>query len=510
MAARTKIVLKEYQHRKSKGISPISSFLELPYGSGKSIIALDYAAQRHTFSNEGLIATILCMPRNILTWQVQIKRECPDWEIIIGEKGLRDLLDYRGEGDSPYPAVLLFPHHRIAPCFEQLRRLITQFDPPGTWIFDESTKIKNPKTQITQAAHALRLAAEGSPRFLALTGRACPEGWHEIWGQFQWCYGSANPLGETYYKFLNRWFIKHDYGYALDLMKQDAFFTLLDKHRVTFTTKDKEDFFVAKGIKDRRYVMEMYEETPEQRKILDHLYTHWELPLDDAVDDEPFSGKAEEYSHAMALAAKAQQIASGFYYTGGKRTSITGQHDAEGVGHIKTSEREVNFLKWNPKLDALISVLRQLIEENPSRGIVVWHRYTAERDFISATLNMSGIRCVIGPDPEALIQFACQDGVVESSPSVILMPCGVSQGFNELVRADTDIYFSNLYSAELRDQAEARIDRLGQKHTTITHIDMCSTRLADMEIVTALQSKTLTPERLNTIVRKHAARRVSS
>ena len=82
------------------------------------------------------------------------------------------------------------------------------------------------------------------------------------------------------------------------------------------------------------------------------------------------------------------------------------------------------------------------------------------------------------------------------------MPAQTSQGFNELVLADTNIFFSNVYSSELRDQAEKRINRLGQTNKVIQHIDLCSPRQEDIEIVTALQTKDLTLARLNTIVRR--------
>src|SRR5690606_38015207 len=94
--------------------------------------------------------------------------------------------------------------------------------------------------------------------------------------------------------------------------------------------------------------------------------------------------------------------------------------------------------------------------------------------------------------------------------SAIIMPITVSQGFNELVGADVAVYFSNVYSQELRNQAEHRIDRLGQKFPTITHVDLCGDHMGDAEVITALQCKNFSPERANAIVNKYAKPRRSS
>ena len=87
---------------------------------------------------------------------------------------------------------------------------------------------------------------------------------------------------------------------------------------------------------------------------------------------------------------------------------------------------------------------------------------------------------------------------------VITMPINMSQGLNELVAADTNIFYSNSYSQETRSQAQARSNRLGQTSDFINHIDLCSPDMIDYEIVTALQGKNLTSARLDTIVNKYA------
>ena len=83
------------------------------------------------------------------------------------------------------------------------------------------------------------------------------------------------------------------------------------------------------------------------------------------------------------------------------------------------------------------------------------------------------------------------------------MPIDVSEGFNELAVADTAIFFSNDFSQEKRNQAEGRLPRPNNPADMVFHIDLASQDGRDLEVVTALQSKNLTKERLATITNKY-------
>jgi hypothetical protein len=182
-----------------------------------------------------------------------------------------------------------------------------------------------------------------------------------------------------------------------------------------------------------------------------------------------------EYAYTMSLMTKARQISGGFYYA------------PDGVPI---------YLPKNPKRDLLVEVVQQLLEEDSARQIIVWHAFRVEKDIIWQALAHAGISTCSGPSTEALKTFVNRDA------TVITMPCSVSEGFNELVGADVNIFYSNNYSIDLREQAEARIARPGQVNPIVTHIDLCSPRQVDVDIVAALQNKSLTPERLDTIVRR--------
>ena len=191
----------------------------------------------------------------------------------------------------------------------------------------------------------------------------------------------------------------------------------------------------------------------------------------------------QEYNYILQVMQKAQQIASGFYYTRELRTTPTD-------------------LRHNPKLDLLVELITELLGEDPNRQIIIWRAYRHEDNLISDRLILHNLSHVIGPDRHALGCFApLLTHSLTAPPSIIIMPIQTSEGFNELIGADTNIFYSNSYSQNSRAQAEARINRQGQASSIVTHIDLCTPGGADEAIVIALQSKQLTKERLTTIVR---------
>ena len=483
--------LYPFQQRALERLRPGRAALALRYGAGKSWIALEYTGACVATCRPDLTAIIFCRKRNVLTWQRELHKRCPRIDVLVGVPDLLKLLSAGYDlSQHDKPPILLMPHHRIRLNETELVRLLL-IRHVAMMLMDESTVIKNPKALVTQAALRISACAPTHTHKLCLSGRMMPEGPHEIWSQYEFLYGGKNPLGPTYYEFLRRWFIKTDYAWALDLMKGKEFHQIIANHSVYMTEEDLVELQYAIGIQKERYMIEMYEESAEQRKALDHLYSKWALPLrydgtfPNALPEIVHKSNPldeienEEYSHAIALMMKAQQIASGFYYTDNGQC--------------------INYLKQQPKIRLLIEIIKQLLQEAPARRIIVWHRFKAEEGSLQLAIAASGCGCVIGPHPEALLAFSNPG---QDAPRVILMPAQTSQGFNELVLADTNIFFSNVYSSELRDQAEKRINRLGQTNKVIQHIDLCSPRQEDIEIVIALQTKDLTLARLNTIVRR--------
>jgi SNF2 family DNA or RNA helicase len=209
-----------------------------------------------------------------------------------------------------------------------------------------------------------------------------------------------------------------------------------------------------------------------------------------------------EFKYIIALLNKAQQICSGmYYYKHMKETKELVYPEGEDsfCSPVLKEERlvqEIVPLKDNPKAQLASQIIADLIAERRDRKIIVWYKYNFERSLLSDLLE--AYQPLLGPDEDALEAF-----MADPTKRIILMPVDCSEGFNELLVASVDIYFSNSFSISARKQAEARIDRPGQKSDTVVHIDLSSSDARDAEVIAAIQSKDLSPERLRTIVRKH-------
>jgi len=127
----------------------------------------------------------------------------------------------------------------------------------------------------------------------------------------------------------------------------------------------------------------------------------------------------------------------------------------------------------------------------------VWRAFRAEDLMIQNALAPLG--CVIGPAESSILQFMDDPNI-----HVIVMPLACGQGLNELVKANANLFFSNVFSQESRDQAEARIVRSGQTADIVVHIDFMSPEQRDADVVAALQSKTMSKNTVVEIVRRYA------
>ena len=459
--------LYEFQERLQLRLSPKRPALFTRYGSGKSWIALAYAEYIHRKQwnrSTGSVALILCYKHNIPTWKREIAKRFPQYKVIIDPREMS--AEHTPVNGTEH--IVIFPYSRMQRGRPAVLWQYVERCRPALLIADESTALKNGRT--ARARNTIELTRQHQLNRLILTGNPTPESPSEMWSQFQVAF-NANPLGASFYIFSRYFLLATDYGFVMRLDREAEFQDIVDKHSVQFTADDWDEYIKTMGQRQLQYTMEFYEPSKEQQETLEYLYRNWSLPECDELDNE--------YQYEIALLQKAQQISSGFYYR---------------------RDRSVHRLKDNPKLVRLIALLKQLFEEWPTRQIVIWQLYEAERPILAEALSEASISYVFGPDEEALGAF---DSDSPTRPSVIIMPAMTTQGFNELARADVDIYYSQCYSQEKRDQAEARLDRTGQRSPTVTHIDLCSSSMLDIEIVTALQSKAFTTARAKTIVNKY-------
>ncbi len=466
----------------------------LPYGSGKTWVSLAAvcrireAIQKELSDDEfGCLAVVFCRKHNIETWRDECYLRGLTDVVSWDELKERNRLSTR-KGKKPLPprkiddhTVLLVTHPQIAPEQTGLLRWLYEHR-PFALIMDESTKIKVPSTQRTKAA--LMLAEKHRGIQLTLTGKMSPEGAHECWAQIQFARPHSNPLGSSYYSHLRNWFVQSDRGYALKVNLIDQFKRKAGEAIARMDQEMWDQYTATIGVTSS-YVTEYFDESEMQLELVENLFEHWSLPVNESTSDTPpdlddpmVSEGMERYSYTGSLHSKAQQIANGFYYTGS---------DGEGVQR----------LRLNPKLDRLVDILRGLNDEG--RQAIIWVHFREDYDIVKTGIDDHGLSCVIGPDAPSL------DAFKSGRARFIIMPITISEGFNELAVASTAVYYTNVAGQEARSQAEARMVRLNQKSPIVTHIDLIGRRSYDKHIVELLRNKTFSPSLLASIMAKHHA-----
>ncbi len=446
--------MRSYQKSKTQelGHSLNRRLLILRYGAGKTWVMLAAAHIKHRLlcSTQSIEAIVLCRNRNVDTWKAEIQKRhsSPDARCVTDEDFFNRPFTFN--------TIVLCPHHLVEKHTALLNNVITTLRPVSL-ICDESTKIKNLKTDRTKACLALadfhRAAVSGSSQF-CMTGRATPEGPWEILTQLAFC-NQAKRIGGTYYGMLKRFFLVSDRGPALIHAKRQEFYDLC---AAAISRLDEAQWieFMKEDTVEPQYVTEYYQETVEQDELIHQLESQWQLDHD---------GGSDEYNWTIQLHAKAQQIANGFFRTQEGKTVW------------------LNAGKESNKLTLLIDIVQDLLTEKPDRKLIIWCHYEEDYKLIGNALGMSDINFAVGPDTAQIQRFQ------HMKCSVILMPVTVSEGFNELAIADTAIFFSNVYSIETRTQAEHRMIRLNQTSKIVTFIDLCGRHSYDRRIVESLQTK---------------------
>ena len=155
-------------------------------------------------------------------------------------------------------------------------------------------------------------------------------------------------------------------------------------------------------------------------------------------------------------------------------------------GHFKADDGTTQEIK-NNRIDELLNVLHEV-----KGKAVIWAHWQIDVNLIIKALEKEfGNGCCVdyfGLTPQQERQTNIKK--FQEDPNVRFF-VGTPQtgGYGiTLTAASTMIYYSNGYDLEKRQQSEARIDRIGQKHP-MTYIDIMCENTVDERIVKSLRKK---------------------
>jgi len=205
-----------------------------------------------------------------------------------------------------------------------------------------------------------------------------------------------------------------------------------------------------------RFVIKEAILTSKQNKYYNEVLEDWEVDMGD---------KKILMEYVISKLSKLQQISSGFLY------------DDEYVYNFKSGKEEIFFNLMNDDL-------------KDKKKIVVWCAFDEEIRLITEMIDRNFKDSYVTYDSKTIDREKARIDF-KNNPDIkfFIGKVQMGMGMNELVVADTDIFYSNSYSLEHRLQAQKRIRRIGsEQHKSILHIDIVSKGTKDEDILECLKA----------------------
>jgi len=311
----------------------------------------------------------------------------------------------------------------------------------GAVVLDESTRIKNPKADITKL---LNRGAGCALMRLTLTGCPAPEGPLDYCEQMRFTVGDM--MGhKNYWDFRKRWFRPDWTGHGWD-PKPGTFEAIkrwVDAHALVLTRKQAG--IGSKKVREVRWI----EMGSKQRAAYNQCERRW---IGESGDKTKWAPVAFTWLSRMA---------GGFNERG------------ERLPDARKASELINLLKG------------ELSQEQ----VVVWFRFNAELAECRRRLIKKGVKCYWMTGATSLEKRRDRvAGFQAGERRVMLCQVKVGKYGLDLSAADTAIYYSNTYSCEDRLQSEDRIVH-PKKRATLLYVDLVTKGTVDEDCAEALRGK---------------------
>jgi SNF2 family DNA or RNA helicase len=304
-------------------------------------------------------------------------------------------------------------------------------------ILDESTRIRNPKAQITKL---LLKATDHIEHRCILSGLPNPESPLDLFCQMKFLHGDF--LGyENFWAWRQSQFSQIGYQWyprkgVVEKIKKTI-------HKQCFIRSQKQVGMGNKKVFERRYVYM----TPAQKKLQREI-------------ERDFTAGDHSTKWAPVQQTWLARLAGGF-----------------APGPQLLADNKLKLLK------------QILTEEMPTEQVVVWFRFTAEIKAAYEMLKKAKVSCkIIRGKTDKKKRPIIQRKFHAGSYRVLLMQVKVGQYGLNLACANTAIYYSNAWDHEIRSQSQQRIEHM-MKKVPLLYIDLVTKGSVDEAVLDALQTK---------------------
>lgn len=431
----------DYQEiAKEFAIQNNASGLFLDMGLGKTIITLS-AIEELKNNYYDINKVLVIAPKRVAedTWTTEHKK----WDHVKDLKIIKILgtpierkLALEQEGD-----IYIITRDNIAWLVELLGR---------TWDFDTVVidELSSFKSNQSKRFKKLRIVRPFMKRIIGLTGTPAPNGYMDLWAQI-YLLDRGKRLGKTITEFRKRYFntlYRHGYNdYELRPGGKEAIDDALKYLCISMKARDylklEEPLYINRVAKLDKKEYELYK-TMEKDAVLE-------------FGDEDITALS-----AAAVSNKLLQLANGAVYT---------------------ENREVIKIH-----DKKIDVLEELIEEANGEPVLVFYNFKHDKDRILE--KFKGVKVL---DTEQDIK----DWNDKKIKILLAHPASAGHGLNLQSGGNIIIWFGLNWSLELYLQANARLDRQGQKETVrIYHIITEGT--IDEKVLEVIKGKNIKQEDL--------------
>ena len=418
--------------------------LLLDMGLGKTVITLTRLAE--LFDDFAIEKALVIAPKRVAedTWT----REAAKWDHLTGLRVVPVL------GDQKHRlAALAAPGDIYVINRENVQWLVETFGKRWDFdaiIIDELSSFKSPKAKRWRC---LKRVAKLAKIVWGLTGTPAGNGYIDLWPEM-FLIDGGDRLGHTLGEFRTKWFSpgahKGNIVYEWKLKpgaKEDIDRRLSD----ICLSMSKEDWLTLPPVVHNTVTVRM---DAKERKLYDQLRRDCVLPLlgGELADMKNFD-QAIVGGTAATLSGKLLQMANGAVYD-----------EDGGVVHIH-----------DRKLDALADIA----EEAHGQSLLVFYSYRHDIDRIRERFPQA---VEIGGSETIT---AWNAGEI---PMLLCHPASAGHGLNLQQGGHIIVWFGLPWSLELYQQANARLNRMGQGQSVIVHHVVCEGTL-DEKVLSALTEK---------------------
>ena len=477
--------------------------LFMEQGTGKTAIAIARicleAARKRARNNGtgGMYRALIVCPKQVrLNWKREFARfaTSPGKTCILrgGKlKMIRTLVDsIRDEKDCAW-SVCMISIDSVVTMWDAFKRMQWDFA-----LIDESHRIKNPSTNRFKAL--MDIDELHAPQKMILTGTPITNTVFDLWSQLQWLGGGLSGFSTfpNYRLFHGKW--KDAVAGGNGLRKLDGFknIPLVQERlaRLTFLMRSSET-----GLQLPEKVFNIYEVamTGPQAEVYKRIAKKLVAEIDDMLEMAEATGKSITVECILTKMIRLAQITSGFIKT----------DDEEDLELETVTPGQIYQIgKKNPKLDAVVEMIREDWEQDCNSKCIIWATFIEDLRAISERLtaeciNHAGYHKVIQPQYRVKDAEHAEDKINfdDSCRILVVNPASAGEGLNFLgydkenpsassMYVDHNSYFSCNWSIVERLQSMKRSHRRGTR-ANVRYTELVVPLTLDMEIRDRLSSK---------------------